>query len=168
NPTVLSEHRVAKRVRLGALGMPNVVQYDVTFTVPEGERHHYAQFEALTGYMPREFQSFWTFRPSTGELQPLDDGPGEQEFPVVFSNAQGTHVMGVYSPDQPSAGYEKAGYGRWRFEQEQVVKWNCVFRVRDPQGVPPGAYPYRLFVVVGTRDDVRRSLTALVAKPAGD
>jgi hypothetical protein len=52
--------------------------------------------------MPAEFERFWTFRPSSGKLEELSDGPGEQEFPVVFSNAGGTHAMGIYSPDQPS------------------------------------------------------------------
>jgi hypothetical protein len=164
NDRVLSNHIVSKRVRIGYKKLANVIEYEVTFTVPKGERHTYAQFEALTGYMPAEFERFWTFRPSSGKLEELSDGPGEQEFPVVFSNAGGTHAMGIYSPDQPSPGYEKAGYGRFRFQAEKVVKWNCVFRIRSMNGIAPGNYRFRMFVVIGTLEDVRQSLAFLVAE----
>ncbi len=161
NTTKLSRHVVSKRVRIGYRDLPNVIQYDVTFTVPAGERHTYAQFEALTGYMPPAFEKFYTFDPKAGQLRPLTDGPGEQRHPVVFATADGEHAMGVYSPDQPSPGYAHAGYGRFRFKAEQVVKWNCVFRVRDEDKVAAGDYRYRVFVAVGTVDDVRKAMIAL-------
>ena len=128
----------------------------MTFTIPPGERHTYAQFEALTGYMPPEFSRFLRFVPSTGELKELEEANGEQADPVILSTPNGSHAMGVYSPERPAP-----GYGRWRFQAEKVVKWNCVFRVRDPRGVPPGLYRYRLFVVVGSLEDVRTALIAL-------
>lgn len=161
NDGVLSRHNIRKHVKIGYRDLPHVVQYDAVFAVPPGERHKYAQFEALTGYMPSEFDTFWTYDLASGQLQSLDDGPGEQSLPVVFSTANGSHAMGVYSPDQPSAGYEEAGYGRFRFTEEKVVKWNCVFRVRDPSGVAPGEYAFRMFVVVGSLDDAKASLAAL-------
>lgn len=164
NDKILSDHILTKQVRIGHGKLPNVIEYDVTFTVPKGERHRYAQFEALTGYMPPEFKSFATFRPTTGKLEPLSDGPGEQQYPVAFSTETGSHAMGIYSPDQPSPGFEQAGYGRFRFQQEKVVKWNCVFRVRDKDAIPTGDHRFRMFVAVGTRDDVRRALAALVAE----
>jgi hypothetical protein len=161
NDTPLSQHLLAKRVRIGYKDMPNVLDYQVTFTVPKGEKHHYAQFEALTGYMPPGFEKFFRYDPKKGELTPLDDGPGEQAHPVVFATKDGKHAMGVYSPEQPSKGYEKAGYGRFRFKNEKVVKWNCVFRVRDPDGVKAGEYRYQLYVVVGTRDGCEKSMKKL-------
>ncbi len=164
NDKVLSEHLLSKRVRIGFKKLANVIDYEVAFTVPQGERHTYAQFEALTGYMPAEFNRFWKFIPTSNKVEPLDDGPGEQEYPVIFANEGGTHAMGVFSPDQPSVGYEKAGYGRFRFKAEKVVKWNCVFRVRNAKGVASKEYRFRLFVAVGTLDDVRRTLGALVAE----
>jgi hypothetical protein len=86
---------------------------------------------------------------------------------VVLATADGKYAMGVWSPDQPSRGYEKAGYGRFRFKREKVVKWNCVFRVRAPNGLAAGDYRYRMFVAVGTLEDVRRAMAALVAEHAG-
>jgi hypothetical protein len=164
NTKKLSDHLLSKRVRIGEKDLPHAIRFDVTFTVPEGEGHRYAQFEALTGYMPPAFGVFRRFVPATGKLEPLDDGPGEQADPVVFLTEEGGHAMGVWSPDQPSAGFEKAGYGRFRFKAEKVVKWNCVFRVRDPKGVPAGDHHYRVYVAVGTAEDVRSTLASLTER----
>lgn len=161
NPAVLSNHLLTKRVRIGFEEMPNVIQYDVTFGMPVSERHTYAQFEAVTGYMPAEFSRFWKFNPETGRQAPLADGPGEQAFPVILATETGSHAMGVFSPQQPSVGYERAGYGRFRFERQRVVKWNCVFRLRDSQGVRAGDHGFRCFVVVGDLDSVADSLRKL-------
>ena len=85
---------------------------------------------------------------------------------MVFANADGTQAMGVFSPDQPSLGYEKAGYGRFRFKDEKVVKWNCVFRLRKAKGIATGDHRFQLFVAVGTSEDVWRSLAEVVAEQA--
>jgi hypothetical protein len=164
NDAVLSRHLVKKRVRIGYQDLPHVVDYEVVFSVPPGERHTYAQFEALTGYMPPEFGKFLKYDARSGKLDDLDDGPGEQARPVVLATASGSNAMGVFSPDQPSSGFEEAGYGRFRFVPENVVKWNCVFRVRDQKEIAAGDYRFRVFVAVGTLDDVRRSLDSLVRK----
>ena len=164
NTSLLSNHLLAKRVHIGFKDAQHVIEYEVVFTVPKGERHHYAQFEALTGYMPAEFSRFYKFMSASGKLAPLDDGPGEQPCPVVLATETGSHAMGIYSPNQPSKGFEQAGYGRFRFPQEKVTKWNCVFRVRRPAGIQPGDYKYRLFVAVGTLEDVRSALAAFGRK----
>lgn len=163
NLTVLSNHLLTKRITIGYRGRPEIIEYDVTFHTPLGERHTYAQFEAVTGYMPAEFSQFWRFRWVDNEptLLPLDDGPGEQSDPVVLSTPDGQFAMGVFSPEQPAAGFEHAGYGRFRFAPQRVVKWNCVFRVRNRDGIEPGDYRYRSYVVVGTRDMVQESLAWL-------
>lgn len=161
NKQKLSQHLLTKRVMIGYEDLPHVIQYDVTFSVPIGERHSYAQFEAVTGYMPAEFGKFWKFIPDSGKLESLSDGPGEQAYPVVLSTKSGAHAMGVFSPDQPSAGYQEAGYGRFRFTAQKVVKWNCVFRIRDKEGVEPGEYSFRTFVIVGDLETVARSLRVL-------
>ena len=135
--------------------------------MPAGERHTYAQFEALTGYMPPEFGRFWKFLPGSGKLEKLDDGPGEQECPVVLATEGGDHAMGVFSPDQPSTGYAAVGYGRFRFKAEKVVKWNCVFRLRSAESVPAGNHRFRVFVAVGSVEEVRTALDSLVREFAG-
>ncbi len=162
NNKALSDHLLSKQVRIGYKKLAQVIDYEVTFIIPKNESHTYAQFEALTGYMPAEFSRFHKFLPDSGKLKELTDGPGEQDSPVVFATESGNHAMGIFSPDQPSKGYEKAGYGRFRFKDEKVVKWNCVFRVNNAKGVPSGEHRFRMFVAVGSLDDVRSALGALV------
>ena len=162
NTSALSDHLLAKQVRIGVPGSPNVLDYTVTFTVPAGEPHATAQFEALTGYMPAEFERFWHLNPETKKLEPLTDGPGEQRDPIAFSTADGTHAMGIISPDPAPAGSAGPSYGRFRFAAEKVVKWNCVFRVHGADGaVPAGEYRYRLLVPIGTLADVEAALAKL-------
>jgi hypothetical protein len=167
NAGPLSDHYLAKRVTIGYKELPHAIEYRTTFLVPN-EKHTCAQFEAVTGYMPAEFGAFWRFDGAAGALKPLTDGPGEQADPVVLATAAGTHAMGVYSPDQPSKGFEQAGYGRFRFAAENVVKWNCVFRTKSAAGIPGGEYQFRCFLVVGSVKDCEGALAALhkeFAKP---
>ncbi len=157
NEKRLSDHLLTKHVQIGYHDFPQAIVYDVTFTVPAGEHHTFAQFEALTGYMPEEFNRFWTFNPADGQLHPLSKGPGEQPRPVVVSTADGRYAMGVITFESSP----KPGYGRFTFDEAHVSKWNCVFRIRDPDGIAPGDYRYRMFVAVGTLDDVRATLRGL-------
>lgn len=166
NETVLSNHLLYKKVQIGFEGASNVLDYRVTFTVPAGERHDMATFEALTGYMPDRFRRFWRFDAQKRKLTPLEPR-GEQADPVAVSDESGERAMGVFSPDEPSAGFENVGYGCFRFPEAHVNKWNCVFRVRDAGGIKPGDYSYRMFVVVGSRRDVERGLDALRVRFAG-
>ena len=138
NTSVLSQHLLKKTVTLGVHGLPHAIGYDVIFTIPKAEHHRYAQFEVVTGYMPPVFSKFWSFDLATKKLSPLSDGPGEQARPVIFSTPDAQHAMGVWSAQQPSKGFEQAGYGRFRFEAEQVVKWNCVFREKHEKRLPAG------------------------------
>ena len=161
NTVELSNHLLTKRVTIGYLDLPNVIQYDVTFGVPIGESHKYAQFEAVTGYMPAEFKRFVKFNVTSSQFEPLSDGPGEQNAPVTLSTEDGQYAMGVYSPDQPSIGFENAGYGRWNFGPQNVVKWNCVFRLRNGEGIAAAEYSFRTFVIVGTLEDIRIAMLRL-------
>ncbi|MDB6174905.1 MAG: hypothetical protein JWL59_4216 [Chthoniobacteraceae bacterium] len=161
NNTVLSNHLLTKRVRIGYKEMPGVISYDVTFGLPIGERHNEAVFEALTGYMPTEFSRFLQFNAQSGELEPLSEGPGEIGRPVVLSVPGGSHAMGIYSPPQNSPATSGPTYGRFNFDSAKVVKWNCVFRIREKDGIAPGDYPFRMFVIVGDLATVTGSLRTL-------
>jgi hypothetical protein len=160
NDQALSHHLLRKQVHIGYKALPHAIEYTVTFTVPKDEHHTAAVFEALTGYMPAEFDHFWRFRAASGQMEELSDGPGEQEHPVVLATDKGTHAMAIYALESPP-GVKGPGYGRFRFKAEKVNKWNCVYRLSDPKEIAPGDYTYRMFVVVGTLDDVRTTLTAL-------
>jgi hypothetical protein len=167
NTTLLSNHVLNKKVRIGRPGMDHVLDYKVTFTVPADRPHKYLQFEALTGYMPWSFSEELRFDAKTESLVPLPRQDGEQRDPVVLSTPSGSHAMGIFTPDRPPAGEPPIGYGRFKFEHDQVMKWNCVFRLRQPEPIKPGDYSYQLFVVIGTREDCRRTLAALTREFAG-
>jgi hypothetical protein len=42
----------------------------------------------------------------------------------------------------------------------RVVKWNCVFRLQNPDGLT-GDFKCHVFVAVGSLEDVRTTLAAL-------
>ncbi len=163
NKVLLSEHILEKEVILGYKKMSQVVVYDVTFHLPPNEKHRYAQFESLTGYMPPEFAKFWALNPSDGKLISLSDGPGEQRHPVILATPSGSHAMGCVTPNvSRSKGWSGPGYGRFRFEAAKVVKWNTVFRLKNPKRIPSGTYSFRTFVVVGDLKRVRRDMIRLL------
>jgi hypothetical protein len=159
NATVVSEHLLSKKVTIGWRDLPQVIDYAVTFTLPAGERHTLAVFEALTGYMPAEFSRFLAYDPALKEARPLSDGPGEQALPVILATPSGGHAMGIYAA--AAVDFQGPGYGRFRFEREKVVKWNAVFRLRRPDGIPAGDYAFHAYVPVGTLEDVVAALRRL-------
>lgn len=167
NTALLSEHVLAKQVRIGRPGMDHVLDYRVTFTVPADRPHEYLQFEALTGYMPAMFSEEHRFDAKTATLVPVPRKNGEIRDPIVLSTPSGSHAMGVFTPDRPPAGQPPVGYGRFEFEPEKVVKWNCVFRLRQSEPIKPGDHRFQLYVVIGTREDCRRTLAALAQEFAG-
>ena len=167
NTTLLSDHVLSKQVRIGRPGMDHVLDYRVKFTVPADRPHKYLQVEALTAYMPASFSEELRFDAKTSTLEPLPRKNGETRDPVVLSTPSGAHAMGVFTPYRPPAGQSPPGYGRFVFEHDKVVKWNCVVRLRSPEGIKPGDYGYQLYVVIGTREDCRRTLAALTQEFAG-
>lgn len=158
NTSRLSNYLLTKDVRIGLGRWTQALNYQVTFTLPESPRHTSAQFEALTGYLPRYFSRFWQFNPRTRKLQTLTDGPGEIPFPVVLATANGEHAIGIYAPPPPQPDTAGPSYGRWNFRKARVVKWNCVFRVTHPHHLHPGNYSYRLLVPIGTLSEVEAML----------
>jgi hypothetical protein len=158
NTNRVSDYFLTKDVTIGYGRWPQALDYQVTFTLPSGANHHFAQFEALTGYMPPDFSRFWEFNPTVGRVQPLSDGPGEINDPVVLATPDGHYAMGIFSPPQTQPNTTGPTYGRWRFDSAKVVKWNCVFRVQNPEGIRNGDYPYRLRVAFGTLEQVEAML----------
>ena len=163
NTTELSNHFLQKRVRFGFMGMEQVLDYRVTFGVPEKEGHTYAQFETLTGYMPWEFQQFLRWNPEQKKLVPLDKQSGEQPFPVVLATEDGKHAMGVVSL-RKSKNMTGPGYGRFYFPNDKVVKWNCVYRLQDKDGLQAGDYSFRMLVPFGTVVEVENTIKSILEK----
>jgi hypothetical protein len=158
NTNTLSSYLLTKNVTIGFDRWRQALDYRVTFSVPSGAHHTNAQYEALTGYMPDEFSSFWEFNPAIGKLQPLSDGPGEIKNPVVLATLDGKFAMGIFAPPQSQPETRGPNFGRWKFDWAHVVKWNCVYRVHSAQGVHDGDYTYRMLVPFGTLAQVEAML----------
>ena len=164
NTAELSNHLLQKQVRFGFMGLEQVLDYRVNFSVPEKEGHTYAQFETLTGYMPWEFQQFLRWNPEQKKLVPLDKQSGEQSFPVVLATEDGKHAMGVVSLEKKSKGMTGPGYGRFYFPNDKVVKWNCVYRLQNKDGLNPGDYSFRMLVPFGTVAEVENTIKSIMEK----
>ena len=158
NTNRLSDYLLTKDVRIGVLRWPQALDYQVTFTLPAEALHTNAQFEALTGYMPEAFSSFWQFNSASGKLQPLSDGPGEITNSIVLATPDGNYAMGIFAPPQSQHNTRGPMFGRWKFDWAHVVKWNCVYRVHDPQSIRDGDYRYRMVVPFGTLAQVEKML----------
>ena len=121
NTKLLSDFIHHKEVRIGRPGMDHVLDYVVQFSVPNDRPHQYLQVEALTGYMPSAFSEELRFDAKTATLVPLPRQNGEQPDPVVLSTPSGSHAMGVFTTTRSSSLNPAPGYGRFKFEHEQVV-----------------------------------------------
>jgi len=154
NTEFLSHHVLEKHITVGMPGFPNVLHYEVAFHVPSAYRK--ATFEALTGYMPKDFSRAIFF--DVARRAELDPGTrqGEQRFPVILATPDGAYAMGVYSP---SIHQNHGAYGRFDFGS--VKKWNCVFRMVD---IKPQAYRFQSYVVLGTVREVEDTIVRLDAK----
>ena len=151
NISPLSNNYLSKNVSFNS-NINNVVDYNVTFTVPSnqnGESYYFLQFEVLTGYMPIKFSYFWTFQKSNpNNLVKLSNKPdGEQDYPILFSNGPNDNdmAMGVVAKTPTTyltTSKQYGQYGRFTFtnqntqvdggsvkEKSSLVKWNYVFRI---------------------------------------
>lgn len=161
NKTILSNDRLRKRVVIGCTNLPHAIDCQFTVSLAAEDRNTRCVIEALTGYMPPEFNQFQVFDPKTGKLAPIADGPGEQALPLVFSTTDGKYAMGVFSRElEAPRDAHGPTYGRWNIKDSQVVKWNCVFRLQNPDGLS-GDFKCHVFVAVGSLEDVRTTLAAL-------
>lgn len=156
----LSNHLFTKRVKIGFAGIPNVIEYASEFTIPANEQHAFGVFEALTCYMPAVLENFYTVNvnawyPVRYRAIPIDNGPGEQNKPLMFTTEDAQYAFGIYSPNTPQPGFADAGYGRWNLWGTR--KWNNVYRIANPRGT----YKFKSYMIIGTASDVIKSMVKL-------
>lgn len=151
----VSSTRLSKTVRF-LPGYDNVLEHRITFDLARPRA--YAVIEVLTAYMPDHFDTFYRYNPASDRLDALSDGPGEQELPVVLAMRDGTHALGLYTPQTGAETLVGPGYGRFRLSYAGVTKSNVVFRQQD---VAAGPHRFVVYSVFGTLEDVRSSLSRL-------
>ncbi|MCP1845648.1 hypothetical protein ACVIHI_008883 [Bradyrhizobium sp. USDA 4524] len=154
----LSNDILTKTVTIGVGDIANAISYETTFHV--AENHSSGGFEALTAYMPPEFNNVWTFNPATSELRLEQVGQGDDALPVIFSTADRNYAIGVYSPAE-----ERSAYGRWKFLERGMsaptTKMNCYFR-KAP--VARGDHSFKCYIVLGSLEDVRSGIRSLCSR----
>lgn len=156
----VSSTRLFKTVRF-VPGYDNVFEHRITFDFARPRA--YAVIEVLTAYMPDRFDTFYRYNPVSDRLEPISDGPGEQEFPVVLATRDGTHALGLYTPQTGAEKLVGPGYGRFRLSYAGVTKSNVVFRQQDAAA---GPHRFLVYSVFGALEDVRSSLSRLrTARP---
>jgi hypothetical protein len=155
----VSSTRLSKTVRF-LPGYDNVLEHRITFDLARPRAS--AVIEVLTAYMPDRFDTFYRYDPISDRLEPLSDGPGEQAMPVVLAMRDGTHALGLYTPQTGAEKLVGPGYGRFRLSYAGVTKSNVVFRQQDAAA---GPHRFLVYSVFGTLEDVRSSLSQLRARP---
>ncbi|WP_174300807.1 hypothetical protein [Caulobacter sp. S45] len=122
-----------------------------------------ASVEALTGYMPPDFDTFIRYDPQNSRFRPdpaLNLRSAEGEAPLILSTADGRSAMGVIGlPGATQPRY--AG-----FHSKAVGKWSVVYHETAP--FTPGVHRYACVWIIGTRREVEDSLAAIVAQSAAD
>jgi hypothetical protein len=161
NRDTLSSFILHKRIRWNAYENDHILEFSNTFEFPENELHRYAQFEVVTGYMPAAFNRFWVFDAETHGLQPIDDGPGEQSKPVVLATSDGRFAMGAVLVAGPDSMSGRPGYGRFRFREEGVVKWNIAQRYRESPAIRERRFSFRSLIAIGSLEQVRLAMVEI-------
>jgi hypothetical protein len=167
--------RLWKSVTIGYGGNDKVIRYLSSFyNLPSLSD---ASFEAVTGYMPTEFNTFYTFTNGTATGVSLPStSPCGAEFPIVrgsyasnkvqaviASTSSGNHAVGVVSRviNGSYAAAQGADYALYHCSSA-VTKWAGVFR-GDPSG---SAVEFETFIVVGSYGDVLYALNNTIPLPS--
>ena len=163
NTTVTSEHIIEKRVQIGLPNMPHAIKYEIKFKIPQNETHlAVGQFEALTGYLKGDFNTFFHYNQNNQTLTQTNLlGNVATKKPLIMSTSDGKYAMGIYSPDIKNSDPIYNGYyEQYNFSSAYVSKWNFVKRISNIQ--PNSTYTFNSYVCVGTLEDVRYTLSQLV------
>lgn len=160
NTAVTSYHLLEKRVQIGLPNMPCAIKYETKFFIPSNETNlAVGQFEALTGYLNSEFNTFFQYNQFTETLTQTNNlTDGEYNKPIVISTSDGQYAMGIYSPEIPKIQIWGQGYGQFQFGT--TSKWNFVRRILNIQ--PNTTYTFNSYICIGTLENVRYTLSQLI------
>ncbi len=160
----LSEDKLHKTVTIGTEGIPNAIQYEATFQIPE-ERNN-GGFEVIAAYVPADLALFFTYDIAHDALVTVSDGPGQQRLPLVFATEDHRYAIGVFSPGGEARSSAPI-YSRWRFAEpsraDKVNKFSCYFLEHD---VAAGDHTFTCYVVIGSLEQVRAGMQHLQAQLA--
>lgn len=155
NTNDLSNYTIARTTSFFGPSIPNLLNVQTSFTVPEN--HNSSNAEALTAYLPSSFSTFLQYDRASRTLIKVAAGgvdtPSQHTpRPVIIAQPNGAHAMGVISPAiiaNPSVGYiAYIKYGG----QAATSKWSCVFG--ETNIIAGSTYTYSCPLAVGNVDEV--------------
>jgi hypothetical protein len=161
NTTVLSNYTISRTTSFYGPSIPNLLNVDVSFTIPENRASSNA--EALTGYLPASFNVFLQYDRASRTLTRVavsdtDTASQHTSLPVIVAQANGANAMGVMSPGimtNPGRGYiAYILYGG----SEPTAKWSCVYG--ETNLTAGSVYSYSCPIAVGNVDEVVSAMTA--------
>lgn len=162
NTSFISDYVLNKTVEIGYAGLENVIRMTANMIIPAGANS--LSLEIPTGYLTSEFNQFWFFDPSTGELQAAESTGESFPFsfvsasglPPILSTPDGEYAMGAYTAEAVTQytvlSYEVAD------PADSTNKWS-IGHVEQP--LAPQVYTYESFVIVGTLEQVQNSMRQL-------
>ena len=172
---VLSDTVLTKRVTVGHRGYPNVIRYVIQFECPSP--HWFAQYEVLTGYMPRDFGTIYTVvngRPVRMSGPVYDPGISTAPVPVIAAKSDSV-ALGIVADACPPVGrfpnspwyivdcqtHGGAVVGNPR-QAVPLTKWSVVWQVGGNMGTRiPTQAAFGICLVVGSVSQVASTLGAL-------
>ena len=143
----------------GYMGHPDAVLVRIGVANPHARPP--ASVEALTGYMPPDFDTFILYDPQADgfrEEDALRNRSGERDDPLILSTADGRSAMGVIGLSTSTAP-RYAG-----FHSAAVGKWSLVYHAAVP--FAPGLHRYVCVWIIGTRREVEDTLADIVHRRA--
>lgn len=159
NTQVRSDYTIGRTTRFYGAAIPNLLLIDVTINFPE--QRNTASIEALTGYMPRQFTSFYSYDPRRQRLQHLRaaSAEGDTNVPVIVATPDGQNAMGVFSKEIGVPRRDRAYYAYFYFPgAAATAKWSCVFS--EPYIRAGTTLSYSCPIAVGTLEEVTAAFDA--------
>jgi len=157
NPTLTSNYTTNKTVTILS---NTTVQFVFSVYVPDDCTT--IQIEGPTGYMPVDYNTYYTINTTSGAVNPVDNSFGEVPLPLIFSTATGDYAMGALGYN-PGAGWSLS-YAKFYFPNlsgptDDTSKWSVVYRYG---AIRAGTtLSFKTNICVGTRDTVINCMRSL-------
>lgn len=159
NQSILSDYKIARTTSFYGPAIPNLIRVAVTVTIPE--KHNMASIEALTGYLPASFNSWFQYDRASRRLERLKASSANQRttLPLIVATADGKNAMGISSPGITGANPAQAYFAYFTFGgKSRSSKWACVYG-HGP--ISAGTrLSYTCLIAVGTVDEVISALNS--------
>ncbi len=139
-------------------GLPNVIDYKVTYRVPKD--YEQGLFEIITPYMETATVSkLYAYNPVNKASYYLPSIEHKANYlPLIAASEDGQYAMGIYAPDIDAGAMLPYNGNYMRHYSDRVIKTNAFFKYNK---TPKGDYNFQSFVVIGSFQQVKDSISAV-------